>query len=542
MYEAQPTVYEAYGATVLAWGGAPKNPGSVGSQALKRFGSVGMVTEFSRYHERFPEAYEQGLCRDLKGEPFKVPWLTDHRHKGVPYWWCCTRQPVFRQYISERVAGTVKAGVDGVHIDDHLGTAGALFVDGGCFCERCAAEFPGYLAALSPARLTESGISDPASYNFPNALRGWLRENPGRKTTEHPVWPVWRVYQLRGAAAFMGELRSLAERTAGKPVPMSANACLMWGPHLNDYPSLDFFSAEIEHHASTRALSDEPLAGYRIAQAVGRPLAATASGGDWAFVAEHGLHGIVQSWIALGYAAGNSLMAPNRQWCYTPQKGTHWYEGPREKFAPLYRFVRDNADLFEDFETHADLILAYAQPTFDRDRSGFAEACHRLAEMNLSFRLVLGGDEAVQKQLSPAELEGALPVVVLEPADFQASDRAVLGQIQPSRRIATVQLAAQKLRPAARALTDKPVRVFPRVKPGRAVVHIVNWHYVADKDSVEPVRDLPVELDLAALGVRGGTSATLFAPGKLKSQVKLRDGKLQVPELGLWVVIEVKGS
>ena len=52
-----------------------------------------MVTEFAQYYDRFPETYAPGLCRDVDGLPVKVPWLTDHQHKGVPYWWCCTQQP-----------------------------------------------------------------------------------------------------------------------------------------------------------------------------------------------------------------------------------------------------------------------------------------------------------------------------------------------------------------------------------------------------------------------------------------------------------------
>ena len=122
-----------------------------------------MVTEFGRYYERFPQTYQQSLCRDVHGQPYKVPWLTDHQHKGVPYWWCCTRQPLFRQYLSERVVEIVRAGAAGVHIDDHLGTAGGLWL-GGCFCDRCMEEFKDYLKTLPPEALAKFGIRDPGQY------------------------------------------------------------------------------------------------------------------------------------------------------------------------------------------------------------------------------------------------------------------------------------------------------------------------------------------------------------------------------------------
>ena len=128
MYQAGEETYEQYGATVLAWGGTPTTRSKTAAEraGVKFFGSVGMVTEFARYYERFPDSYEQGLCRDVDGQSVKVPWLTDHQHKGVPFWWCCTQQPQFREYLRERVIETVKAEADGVHVDDHLGTSGGL--------------------------------------------------------------------------------------------------------------------------------------------------------------------------------------------------------------------------------------------------------------------------------------------------------------------------------------------------------------------------------------------------------------------------------
>ena len=187
MYQTDRQTYQDYGATVLAWGGRPTAKSLEAAQGIKFFGSVGMVTEFSRYYERFPQTYEQGLCRDIDGKPYKVPWLTDHQHKGVPFWWCCTRQPLFRQYLSERVADTVKAGADGVHIDDHLGTAGGIW-QGGCFCDRCVEEFRGYLKNLSSDERAKHGISDPGNFNYRDVVREWLKEKPGRKTQQHPLW------------------------------------------------------------------------------------------------------------------------------------------------------------------------------------------------------------------------------------------------------------------------------------------------------------------------------------------------------------------
>ncbi len=534
MYEAKAETYAAYGATVLAWGGTPTAESLKEAAGLKFFASVGMVTEFARYMDRFPETYEQGLCRDLEGKPYKVPWLTDHQHKGVPFWWCCTRQPVFREYISERVVQTVKAGADGVHIDDHLGTAGALWT-GGCFCDRCMVEFRDELKRDTPA-----GVQ-PDTFDYRQELRRWLADKPERKFYHHPLWPRWRAYQLRGAAAFMQQLRQLAAKTAGKPVPISANAGLTWGSHLNDFNSLDFFSAEVEHHAEGLKFSDAPLVAYRMADAVNRPLASTASGQDWAFIKERNLPGLVQGWIVLGYAAGHSLMAPNRQWCYTKEKGTHWYEGPRQKYAPLYRFVRENPDLFDGYTTYADLTVAYAQRTFDRDSAALMNLCHSLVTSNISYSLALGGDDVVLHPLDGKALSAANKVLVLKFEDFSEQDRKTITGIAHERRLQDAN-AARQVRPAVRIEGAVPVVALPRVKSGSAALHLVHWGYDAEPDGVEPLRDVKLIVGADKLGLPGATAATVYSPGKPPKDVELKDGTVLLPEVGLWTVLRLNAK
>jgi hypothetical protein len=541
MYQAARQTYLDYGATVLAWGGRPTARSLEEAKDIKFFGSVGMVTEFNRYHERFPQTYEQGLCRDVEGKPYKVPWLTDHQHKGVPYWWCCTRQPLFRQYLSERVADTVKAGAEGVHIDDHLGTAGGIW-EGGCFCEKCVEQFPDYLKPLPAAEVSKHSLSDPGRFNYRDAVRAWLAEKPGRKVQQHPLWDHWRIYQFRGAATFMTELRALAAKTAGHPVPMGANACLLWGPHLSDYKSLDLFSAEIQHHAETRRLSDDPLVAYRLADAVGRPLASTAAGHDWAFIKEQNLSGLVQGWIALGYAAGHSLMVPNRQWCYTPQKGTHWYEGPKDKFVPLYQFVRQNTALFDDYQSHADLTVAFSQRTFDRDSGKLIGLLNRLAAANLSYRVALGGNEIVDHPLPPEDVRQAARLLVIEPKDFSPADQQLLATVNHAQRFESVEQALTNLVPAVRIDAPAAVRVLPRVKPGSAVIHLVNWAYDPARDGVPPIKNVRLRLNLQALGVGGAAEAKLFSPAAPAATLPIEQAAVTVPELGPWAVLELRGK
>jgi len=277
-----------------------------------------------------------------------------------------------------------------------------------------------------------------------------------------------------------------------------------------------------------------------VADAVGRPLASTASGGDWAFVKEHNLPGLVQGWIALSYAAGHGLMAPNRQWCYTPQKGTHWFEGPKEKFAPLYRFVRENAALFDEYENHADLTVAFSHRTFDHNANMVIGLCNKLAAANISYRLALGGDEVVDHPLQAESLARAPGLLVLEAQHFSAADQQVLASVKSVQRFETVKQALAEMVPSVKVVAPGPVRVLPRVKPGAAAIHLVNYDFQAASDSVRPQKDVRLTVNLTALGCRGATEARIYAPGAKTMLLPVQQDQVVLPELGLWAVLELK--
>lgn len=544
MYQATRATYEAYDATMVTWGGMPNARSREEARGLKFFGSVGMVTEFARYHRRFPDTYEQGLCRDIEGRPVKVPWLTDHQHEGIPYWWCCTAQPLFREFIRERVVETVRAGADGVHIDDHLGTAGGLWL-GLCFCERCVEGFRDYLAALPAEELRRRHIGNPGAFDYRQEMRQWLAEDAQgrRRAPQHPLWDHWTIYQCRAQAAFMQELRELAARTAGRPVPFGANAGLLWPRHLSDYHTLDLFSAETDHAAAARRFSDRPLFAYRLADAVDRPYAATASGHDWAFIREHSLPGLVRGWIALSYAAGHHFMAPHRQWCYTPEKGTHWYEGPAEQFAPLYRFVRRHAGLFDDFKAHADLALLLPHRAFVRTPETWFQLAETLAASNVSFRIILVGDEIVRRPLRAEDFPLDVPVLAPERESLLPADRALLERHASRHRVlGTAAEALAQVRPAVRVSSTGPVRVLARTRPGVAVVHLLNYQYRSDRDDVAPQADVRVRIDLKALGVPGATTGRYWEPEAQPQDLPVVDGAVTVPKLGLWGLLELAAA
>jgi hypothetical protein len=399
--------------------------------------------------------------------------------------------------------------------------------------------FRAYLKTLPNEQLTRAGIADAASYDYRAVLKAWIAEDSThkRQVTQHPLWwGLWTAYQCHAAADFMAELRHLAAETAGHTIPVAANAGLLWPRHLFDYKSLDLFVAETEHSAAAMKVPDSPLVAYRLAEAVGRPYVATASGWDWAFIKEHNLPGLVRTWIALSYAGGQLLMAPTHQWCYTPEKGTHWWDAPVEKLAPLYRFVRAHADLFDDYETHADLGVVVPYRALSKSPDRWIALCGRLAAANLSYRVVLAGDEIVDHPLKAADLNACRILLAPEIADLDPRDvKALEARRRRGGVCATVEEAMAAAPPAV--TTPGAVRALPRTKPGSAVVHLLNRDYDPAIDDVRPQEGVSVAVDLKALGVPNATECRLVAPGGEPLVLKVKQGSVTVPALGLWALL-----
>jgi hypothetical protein len=359
-----------------------------------------------------------------------------------------------------------------------------------------------------------------------------------RKVTEHPLWAHWTTYQCRAAAAFMRELHELAASTAGHPVLMGANAGLLWPRHLADYQTLDLFSAETDHHAARHQFSDTPLFAYRLADAVDRPYAATASGGDWAHIKERNLPGLVRGWIALSYAAGHRFMVPNHQWCYTPEKGTHWYNGPAEKFAPLYQFVRQNPSLFDDYSAFADVAVVLPHRSFVANPDRWFALCQQLVANNLTYRLLLGGDDIVDHPLTREPL--AANRFLLAPArdELLPADRQLLDEhTKVHAAFSDVSAVLTGITPAVRVTPDQPVRVLPRTKPGSAVIHLLNYRYEVGQDDVIPLRNVRITINASALGLPNQTACSLFQPGRAPQTLPVTQGGVEIPELGLWGLV-----
>ena len=516
MYQGEAATYAAYGIDVIAWGGTPTPEALEAAGERRFFGSVGMVTEWTRYHQFAGDRWEEGIALDINGDPIQPPWLLDFDYKGIPLYWCCTNRPLFREYILHRVRQTIGGGAQGLHIDDHLGSAATVH-HGGCFCPDCRELFPQWLSNLDGASLAELGHT--VGSDLPKSL-------------------LYNAFQLDSARAFMQEIRNYARSLTDQPLPISANSYLSYHPHSTDYDILDFFSSEVPQEGESNWLSDLPIVAYRLAEALDRPLAATASGGDWAHIKASGNDALVRNWIAQAYAAGQFFMAPHRQWCHTPELGTHWYDGPQELFAPLYQWIRSNADRLNGYDTLADIVVLFDMRLY-RSGDSLQEVCTALSAAGLNYQFAILGDPILPYPLDSELIRNARAVLVIDKTKLDKDLLELLGSIKVSGKAVyrDVNAAIGNIRPMATiqdpAQRDR-YRCFVRQSATSTVIHVVN------SQPADAALEEVLTLDLSGLPLPQIAKVCLVSyPDATVHTREISGGQLSLPAPQVWAMIEV---
>ncbi len=554
MYD-NPAKYEAYGCTVMGWAGHAdaKHIESAHAKGVRLFAtSVGFRTE-GRGVMDFTEKFLDAACYDFEGKPIPVPWLWDHKYKGHPFYWWCTNSPEYRRYLDHRLQQVAKAKPDGLHIDDYSGTAGCVTWLWGCFCPHCTAGFREYVAAHVPkAKLAELGIGDLARFEYREFLKskGITPDDYKKRRWAAPLAAEFLDFQVKANTEYVAQYRRRAEELCGRPLALAVNSGLTDPVSLAIAPHLSYFCCEVGHGASAGKLPLHPIYVYKLADGLDRPVTSTASGQDWAFVMEHKRPGLARTWTALSYAFGHNFMAPHRQWCYTEQKGTHWYEGPTEEFAWLYQFVRQSARLLDGYEAVAPVAVVYDNAARRKGRGNIEPITAALASRNVPFTVVMAGDDWLPCRLEREKLSKFKAVVVTKELDADEPQRKLIDEVRAQGRLVVWpdEAALAKLVPAPVKIEGSDqVMAVPRAIPGDvkapAIVHLLNRQYDPDKDAMTPQKDFAVRLHRDLFADRAFAKAMLHAPRAepvpLAVAMEGDDIVVKVPVLDLWGIVEL---
>lgn len=603
MYD-EPEHYQEYQITALGWAGSPANVERAHQSGVRMFSSsVGFRTEAAGMIDYCESKYGAGTkkfteaqCRDLDGNPFIVPWLWDHQYKGEPAWHFCSNSPLFREFLIHRAVETAKAGVDGLHIDDYTGTAGPAQWGDGCFCEHCMKLYREDLTRRQTEMaqsLTEDGISLDAlsTFDYGEFLRKRGVDAKKYKTSwrEQPLGLDFVDFQYRRATAFIGEYHHMAEEAAEHKLALAVNSG-MWSPlDLVIAPHLTYFCGEVSQNASDQKVPTHPIAVYKLADALSRPMTSTASGQDWAFINENHGESLVRSWTVLSYVFGHNFMAPEYQWCYTEEKGTHWYRAPKGAYADLYRFVHEHRELFDGYEAVAPMAILFDMAARLQWKADIEPAVTQLALRNIPFEVVVAGNEWLPQRLTEKTLTKYQTVFVdpdWQHSPLDAAQKSVLEAVQtaavskrPTSPSATQILpwtneqiekfatseSGQKWVLRTELADGTPVKtigVVPRQYVGTspetaeetnttpvtesnvekpAVIHLYNRDYDATAKDFVPCNGLTLRFSDAIFPGKIWKNAKLVSPDAPEQTVAVdrdADGfRILIPSLKLWTIV-----
>ena len=554
MYD-NPQMYQTYGCTVLGWSGRAdaEHIRAAHDKGVRLFSiSVGFLTEFRRVID-FSDDFLDAACRNIEGKPFIVPWLWDHKYKDQPAWWWCTNSPLYRKFLDSRLVEAMKTEPDGLHIDDYTGTSGTVTWRSGCFCGYCLAGFREYLEKnVSKEKLAGLGIKDLARFDYRKFLleKGVEPEEYNQRRSRLPLAAEFHDFHVKANNAFVAGYRRRAEQLRGRPLTLCVNSGLTRPETLVIAPHLSYFCCEVGQGASSRAVPKHPVYVYKLADGLDRPVTSTASGQDWAYVMEHKLPGLVRTWVALSYAFGQNFMAPHRQWCYTQEKGTHWYTGPAEEYAWPYRFVRRHARLLDRYEAVAPVAVVYDNAARRKGRGNIEPICTALAETNVPFTVLVAGDDWLDYRLQPDRLARFKAVIVAGQPEMDRPQRDLIEQVRSHGRLIEWpdREGLDKLVPTPVVVEgSEHVGVVPRAIPGEedspVVVHLLNRRYDGETDTMVPQKEITLRLRRDLFSGRKFTKATLHAPKAEPLVLEVTsDGKytmVKVPELEFWGIVEL---
>lgn len=550
MYSTTKDVYKAYSATWVAWGGAS-------TDAVKDAHELGIHYAASMWtltagaeniHKR--SDLRDAVSKDIFLDPIAVPWLWDHTYEGTPSYFGCTNHPVFREFSKERVADAMNTGADGLHIDDHLGSAGS-FWSGGCFCDYCINGFREFLLDYQD-QVSRHNI-DIENFNYRDLLKEHVatREEYNKRRHELPLMELFQTYQVKSASKFVLEMRKLAEKVKGGEITCSANTGIPNTMHLVVTPNLTHCVCEVEYrHNNKNAPEASPISAFKVADAIGKPVAATASGWNWAYAIENNnAVGLVRLWIAESYALGHRLMDPHRKWAFTTEKGTHWYQSKPEDFAYIYNFIRDNNQLFDDYQPFGKIALIFCNKSIRHRGIGiFQDACKHLADRNLPFSAVVAGDDWILDRLDT--LSGFDYVIVPEPSELDDRQKELLGkwEISKDKKIQYItsinDLASIEFKSPIEMKNAENIWVLPRIKDKSPLVcHILNRNYNEEKGFVDKIENVVITITNPLIN-NGIKSCKILSPDKEKIEFysEAKDGKLivSISELGMWSLLVIE--
>jgi len=441
------------------------------------------------------------------------------------------------------------------HIDDHLGTFAACFMEGmaGCFCDYCMEGFRNWLTnEYSESELNSKGIEDPQAFDYAVLLRsrGIINREiflEARAKEEIPLWEDFLDFQREAAAEFVKELGEVADSTAGKDIPIGVNAYNLAPKHLSTSHYADYFCNEVQHYEHEDSI---PPVTFMLGTALGMPVFATSTGVCWVYAQRDKSVTRVRRWIAGAYAFGQYFMYSNSQWGFTEETGTISYQVPLSIYEPLCSFITENKDLFDGYEAVAQVGLLYDNEACNNGDWWVREVNRDLHYANIPTSLVIKEDKRLRFSTPPEQLEKYDLLLVPEGSLTEGPLNKLFETARKKGKLmewTSIDELVTRIDPQVKLTGGEKIWTLPRQKISEKgpelVIHLLNQDYDPVNDRMNEKTNIDMFVSQKLTGGNPAGSAWIYSPGaqpiELKVEQEAGGAKINIPDLDLWAIVKI---
>lgn len=522
---------------------------------------------------------QEALVMDVNFNSIRTGWLSDKAFKDIPVRLYCGNHPRFRAFLRHQIYLLSQVGIDGIHVDDFTGSPFSYNL-GGCFCDHCMAGFREYLKdKYSAAELDEQGIDDIDSFNYRDVVLKYGDDQNSvrlaRNAGEIPLDSEFRFFLFKADADFFASLKEMACQLSGRYIEMGWDNVDFGQNRAMYYDFLDFYFPEICYQrialdpvVSLRSSStpdvwekvkkqkgDEQLPPeliylYKFADATKKGFIPMPAPPSWSAIKIKGMTGLLRLWIAFTYANGANFKYPDRGWCYAPS--SRWYYPPKEEFDPVYNFIGNNRDLFDNYEAVEQIGALYTHASSTRP---IRYVGNQLVTLNIPFGTPVAGDDWLVNRIKDDDIDRYEVMLIPEPYKISDGQQQIIDKWKAKKPVISVKegddlqkILEGKIDPLQSLESNNKIWMFSRHNPKNEkaplVCHLVNFDYDAKKNKNNIQRNVQVRLSKKLLGGFGVKNISFYSidqkPVKVDYNEKGNDIYVTIPDIDLWGVLKVE--
>lgn len=417
-------------ASVVAWGNSAvteedkpwmeNEVNLVHSLGLKYVAALGPITTSGVVFNQRPELLE-AICLNINGDKIQLEWYPIS--PSEPFYWGCTNNPTWQDYLKEVIHRAIDAGADGIHIDEIYGTEHAIWRSRGCFCITCMDGFRAFMRSRysNEELLIRFGIANVDSFNY----RQYLIDNhavdiwKGERPWEAPLFNEYHSYQneavQRVMKALISQTRQYALDTYSREISFSANINDLNPSGLKFTDELDIFILEfykgIGYPPVGKATSVLKLA-HSLDNKSGILMTAINTNADLLKRAK--TSNLMKIYIAEAYAALGSFMIPYNIYALDEEIGTSpgSFSADITSISPYYKFIMNHSTFYENLKSIAKVgvIFPYSISAWP---NSFHGTCYALSDLNIQYDGIFAGDNHYLQRPLNIEVLSRYEVLIL---------------------------------------------------------------------------------------------------------------------------------